>query len=305
MPVAAPHGGSHTDIMRTMESCTTTIARRARALAWGGAGVLAATLVASCAMPGGDAPDSAEIAAIVANDPPFGTNVPLDSARLVAVLNTPTSAIHAARLPPDSLGRVMRDERRLGWLWQMVGKAQGADAPAWLADARRLLAVEVAEWRNSPGSAPAAAVLAAQIERVPDAELMVLHRFREPIARRHAAVAARPDYHTVHPDDPEARAWLAQGDDRVGLAGNRFDSAVDAAQFVDGLYAAGAVRVVIAQESMQAERDGFYADAIRVVLPLERAARTRLFRLLDAEATDQGYDAEPDTGQAVYYMWWD
>ena len=109
----------------------------------------------------------------------------------------------------------------------------------------------------------------------------------------------------VRPDDPEARLWLGQGDDKVTLAGNRFDSTVDAAQFVAMLYAEGAEHVVIASETIRPERDGHLADAIRVVLPSDAEQRQRLFRVLNDEAADAGFEPVPDSGQQVYYMWWD
>lgn len=110
----------------------------------------------------------------------------------------------------------------------------------------------------------------------------------------------------IRPEDPEARAWIAPGEGKVGLAPNWFDSMTDASQFIDRLYAAGAERVVVASESIREERDGFkLADAVRVQLPREAAARARVFAVLDAEARASGRPTPRDTGQAVCEMSWE
>jgi hypothetical protein len=113
-------------------------------------------------------------------------------------------------------------------------------------------------------------------------------------------------YSTMKPTDPEAVGWLRRTDIETGLAGNRFDSAEEGAEFIERLYAAGAVKVVITTESIQVESPTeHYADAIRVVLPDDPAKRLELFRILNREVADEGFDLEVDTGQPVFFMWWD
>ena len=108
----------------------------------------------------------------------------------------------------------------------------------------------------------------------------------------------------VDATDPEAREWLSRGD--TSLATNRFDDAADALRLVDALYAAGAERVVVASENILDEgEEGWYCDALRVVLPADGAKRAALFDIVNREAEDEGYDPEFDAGQTTLFLWWD
>jgi hypothetical protein len=100
----------------------------------------------------------------------------------------------------------------------------------------------------------------------------------------------------------EARYWL---EFRTGsLAAQRFDSAAVALQFVERLYALGAVSVLVSHVQ---ERPGqrLYADSLVVVLPEDPALRRRLFAMAAAEAAREGLQPEPDTGQETLHLWWD
>jgi hypothetical protein len=108
---------------------------------------------------------------------------------------------------------------------------------------------------------------------------------------------------TIRPEDPEAREWLRSNPGHAPLAANAFD-ADDARAFVDSLYAAGAVRVVIASENIRDE-DPPYCDALRVQLPADPAARAAVLALTNAQAESEGFDPADDTGQEVVFLWWD
>jgi hypothetical protein len=118
-----------------------------------------------------------------------------------------------------------------------------------------------------------------------------------------AALAEEIDRLTIRPDDPEAREWLRSNPGDAPLAANAFDTG-EALAFVDSLYAAGAVRVVIASENIVDEVPP-YCDAIRVQLPEDQAGRAAVLTLTNAEARSEGFDPDEDTGQDVVFLWWD
>ena len=243
--------------------------------------------------------------------PPFyGADQPLDSARLVRVLAEPERMKAAVPLGQGVDPQVWRDGARLSWLWSKVGNAPGTSDAEWTGSARDKIreSVELLRAWPIPGvGGPAAEI--AQLERIPDSELSLLAAHRDEIAKFFEVMYAsdhESEYATVKPTDPEALEWLRQADPETGLAGNRFDSAEEGARFIESLYAAGAVKVVITTESIQpVSATQHHADAIRVVLPDDAAKRVELFRILNREVKEEGFDLEVDSGQPVFYMWWD
>jgi hypothetical protein len=205
---------------------------------------------------------------------------------------------------------IWADANRLSWLWHVVGRVTASSDEAWIERAAASIAEAVATYRAWPipgVSGPAAE--AAMLERVSRTELAALAARRAEIVAffetLHAADATE-DVHAIRENDPEALDWLAPSTGETSLAGNRFDSSEDAVEFVRALYAAGAVKVVIASEAIREEAaNEWYADAIRVVLPAGRKPRTALFRMLNKEVVEEGFDLEEDQGQPVFYMWWD
>jgi hypothetical protein len=105
------------------------------------------------------------------------------------------------------------------------------------------------------------------------------------------------------PAGPEALAWLRESQNESALASNRFGDTAAAIRFVEELYAAGAARVIIPEESIQDEGDQLlYADALVVVLPPERSQREALFRMCDQES-DADLPAAED--RDTIYLCWD
>lgn len=243
--------------------------------------------------------------------PPFyGTDQPLDSARLTLVLADAERMKTAGPLGQRVDPQVWRDGARLSWLWSKMKGAEGTTDAEWAKAVREGIAEEIQLLRAWPipgVSGPAAEI--AQLERIPEGEILLLAARRPEIANYFAVLYAPGSdttYSTLKPTDPEALGWLRQADVETGLAGNRFDSAEEGAEFVQRLYAAGAVKVVITTESIQVESaTEQYADAIRVVLPDDPAKRVELFRILNREVEREGFDLEVDTGQPIFYMWWD
>ena len=242
--------------------------------------------------------------------PSHGTDQPLDSARLAVVLADPARMKAAVPMGQGIEPAVWRDLGRLSWLWGSVKDATGSTDSEWSAAARAEIGESVKALRAWPIPGVAGpAVEITRLEAIPDGEIALLARHRGEIARYFEALYAvdhEKEYLSIKPSDPEAAGWLRQAGIETGLAGNRFDSAEEGAAFVDALYAAGASRVVIASESIQAEGPKWqHADAIRVVLPDDPAKREALFRMLNHEVEKEGFDLEDDRGQPVFYMWWD
>ena len=98
---------------------------------------------------------------------------------------------------------------------------------------------------------------------------------------------------------PEALEWLrtAPSGDENAFASNRFRGTDNAIRFVESLYAAGAVRVVVNEENIVDEGDGdLYADALVVLLPEGLEARSRVVGICkkesDREAGEESSNAE-------------
>lgn len=108
---------------------------------------------------------------------------------------------------------------------------------------------------------------------------------------------------------PEARAWLNDNKNPSAFATNRFGPSSAAIEFVNSLYASGAVRVTV-DNIMDApdrirEEGGPYADSLIVELPEDKGRRARIFDIHRAESQREGFDPTPDEGQAHLLFWWD
>jgi len=110
---------------------------------------------------------------------------------------------------------------------------------------------------------------------------------------------------------PEALEWLrtAPNGDENAFASNRFQGTTNATRFVESLYAAGAVCVIINEENIVDEGGGdLYADALVVLLPEAPEARSPVVKICkqesDREAGEVSSDAEWETGDCVF-LWWD
>jgi hypothetical protein len=109
---------------------------------------------------------------------------------------------------------------------------------------------------------------------------------------------------------PEALEWLrtAPNADDDAFASNRFHGTPNAIRFVESLYAAGAVQVIVNQENIADEGGDLYADALVVLLPQDAAARSRVVKICkqesDREMGEVSSEAEWETGDCVF-LWWD
>jgi hypothetical protein len=107
------------------------------------------------------------------------------------------------------------------------------------------------------------------------------------------------------PDSVEARAYLRKHKKGAVFAANQF-TREQAIEFVEGLYAAGAVRVMIENISHDHESQdgGPHADSMTVELPQDGDARARVFSVINTvgEPEDTPFvdDGEPQVG-----LWWD
>lgn len=226
-----------------------------------------------------------------------------------------------------SRGAQGEDFDRLAWLWRLTEACwTGADGRAC---ARRQVDAELTATLEPGGQGlwsmfqDAMKAQARQLESVTDVELDALAALsaelrdaldpsRSALMREMQAIvsAPRPDPTVIRPEDPEAREWLAGNGHPMPLAANRFGEKEDAQAFVEELYAAGAVRVVVAAERIRDDEDelaegGPYADALRVQLPSEPGPRAAVLALVNAEEEEEGFDPSEDEGQDVAFLWWD
>ena len=110
-------------------------------------------------------------------------------------------------------------------------------------------------------------------------------------------------------DGPEALHWLEQNKNVYALASNHFESTIKVIEFVKLLYSKGAKEVRISKESIRddektiSNEGGPYADAIVVVLPLEKDKAKDILELCQKES-DPGYD-KPEIKDNMIFLWWD
>jgi len=107
------------------------------------------------------------------------------------------------------------------------------------------------------------------------------------------------DPRLIRDDDPEAVEWLRGGG---MLANNAFREQEDRA-FVERLYAAGAERVVIAEDCIETGEDPPHSDGLRVKLPNDRAARIAVLKVIRKHTP--GFKPTDDVRRDVAFLWWD
>ncbi|HEU4882301.1 MAG TPA: hypothetical protein VFT45_08655 [Longimicrobium sp.] len=216
------------------------------------------------------------------------------------------------------------DFERLWWLWQLTGDCWSGAADG-LACARARVAAELRD-AGDPAAQGVWALLkhaweaqARQLASITEDELAAVEALAGELrtalqpaapAAPPAAVPPRRDPGVVRPEDPEAREWLAANGHPAPLAANRFDEKPEAEAFVETLYEAGAVQVVVAADCIRDDEDerahgGPYADGLRVRLPAEPQARRAVLAIINREAEEEGFDPYDDAGQDVVFLWWD
>lgn len=101
-------------------------------------------------------------------------------------------------------------------------------------------------------------------------------------------------------DAVDALDWLRN--DAGVLAPYRFDTSAAAVFFVQRLYRSGAVDVVVVDiyDDPTGENPP-YSEVLMVVLPEDTDKRQAIFKLVDQEAINQGYDY----GQTELVLWWE
>lgn len=113
---------------------------------------------------------------------------------------------------------------------------------------------------------------------------------------------------------PEAREWLANNSNPSPLAGNRFGSREEAQQFVESLYAAGAVTIFVTMihgEPWRIEQEGGpYAESLLVKLPDATEARARILAIAEEEMRHEGFleddeSLEDKVTEDSISLWWD
>ncbi len=104
---------------------------------------------------------------------------------------------------------------------------------------------------------------------------------------------------------PEARVWLKKNEGESALASNRFGETANALKFVDKLYDAGAVNVIVPEACITADEVEVYADGLLVTLPTEPEKRDRVWQLCREELTREGEDASGDPDEDMVFLWWD
>lgn len=110
---------------------------------------------------------------------------------------------------------------------------------------------------------------------------------------------------TEYKQGPEAKKWLRQNDSESALASNRFGETRDALQFVQQLYAAGAVRVIVPQASIRKDDIETYADSLVVTLPSDPAKRERVWKLCAQELRREGENPGDSASEDHVLLWWD
>ncbi|HEX8693710.1 MAG TPA: hypothetical protein VF746_14905 [Longimicrobium sp.] len=247
-------------------------------------------------------------------------------ARVPMAANSPRFRQHPrAHVFGAEPGAVVEDFERLTWLWKLTDDCWSGGGGQVCARAR--IDQELAALRD-PGALGgwgvfqnALAAQARQLESISDAELAAIEELagelraaldpgRSPALQelqQQIREISEQDHDAIRPEDPEAREWLAANGHDAPLAGNRFDEKAEALEFVEELYAAGAVRVVVASECIrdELEHGGPYADGLRVQLPAEPRRRESVLAVVNREVEEEGFDPYADTGQEAVFLWWD
>jgi hypothetical protein len=104
---------------------------------------------------------------------------------------------------------------------------------------------------------------------------------------------------------PEALKFLRESDNESALASNRFGETDNAVRFVKQLYAAGAVRVIVPQESITKDDVEIYADALVVTLPADNVKRDRVWKLCAPEIERETGERADSPDEDHVFLWWD
>jgi outer membrane murein-binding lipoprotein Lpp len=118
------------------------------------------------------------------------------------------------------------------------------------------------------------------------------------------------DAHVVM-DGPEALEWLKSNRNESALASNRFLGTENAVKYVKALYAAGAVKIVVPNDTIHDDKDtmsfegGPYADALVVTVPTEAGKRQAVIAMCRAELRREGFDSDEVETAPQIYLWWD
>jgi hypothetical protein len=113
-------------------------------------------------------------------------------------------------------------------------------------------------------------------------------------------------------DGPEALRWLKDNRNESALASNRFGPTENAVRFVQSLYNAGALRVVVPRANITDDEDtlkwegGPYADAVVVELPKDSTRREKVWSICAREIRREGFDPEDGADdEGKVFLWWD
>jgi hypothetical protein len=113
-------------------------------------------------------------------------------------------------------------------------------------------------------------------------------------------------------DGPEALSWLKDNRNESALASNRFGPTENAVRFVQSLYNAGALRVVVPRANITDDEDtlkwedGPYADAVVVELPNDADRRDKVWAICAREIRREGFDpADGADDDGKVFLWWD
>jgi hypothetical protein len=125
-----------------------------------------------------------------------------------------------------------------------------------------------------------------------------------------AASSVDADEETTNGPAKEARTWLMQNGSDHCFAGNRFYDRQEALDFVNRLYALGALLVmvdnILDEPYRLREQGGPYADTLEVYLPPEAKARADLREVFEHELSDlQGLDLDKYQQPDLLIFWWD
>ncbi len=114
-------------------------------------------------------------------------------------------------------------------------------------------------------------------------------------SRRGVMIGSNPQEEARHlamlDIQPEAREWIRNNGMEGPLASIRFEGKEDALAFVNALYEAGAVKVLvyaINDDKIEMAQGGPYADALIVHLPADQGDRHRLMAIVDWETWKKG-----------------
>ena len=99
----------------------------------------------------------------------------------------------------------------------------------------------------------------------------------------------------------EALKWI-ESEKVIDFAANAFDYKSDAIEFIRGLYSAGAVEVIINNETILYEDDELYADAIIIKLPDDLSERNKVLNFCQTKSQPGWVVNVKDD---FVYLWWD